>query len=118
MKISRPSMSLAIAFCMAAIGTGFYFGSRSARAPSPKPVARSAAQSVVIPVKGMSCLACAAKAKQALRSVSGVAEVEVNLERGSANVRYDGSLVTPERLAGVISEIGYQAGAPAPKAAQ
>ena len=97
MKISRPNMSLAIAFCMVAIGTGFYFGSRSLRAPSPKPVAGSAAQSVVIPIKGMSCLACAAKTKQALRSASGIAEVEVNFEPGSGIVRYDGSLVTPHR---------------------
>ena len=73
-------------------------------------------ESVVIPVKGLSCMACVAKTKQALRAVPGVAEVEVKLSPGRAIVKYNPSQVTPEKLASVIKELGYEAGSPVPKA--
>jgi hypothetical protein len=86
-------MWLAIALCMVANGTGFYFGSRSMRAHR-----RSR-------LPGRRCNPSSFRSKEcpAWRA---------------RRVRYDGSLVTPERLAGVISEIAYQAGAPAPKVAR
>lgn len=63
----------------------------------------------------MSCMACVAKTKQALRAVPGVTEVEVKLSPGSATVKYDSSQVTPEKLAAVIKKLGYEAGMPSPK---
>lgn len=63
-------------------------------------------------------MACVSKTKQSLRAVPGVAEVEVKLSPGSATVKYDASKVTPEKLARVINDLGYQAGALAPKTAK
>lgn len=93
---------------------GSYFGVRSLRAEP----AQSGKASVTIPVKGMSCMACVAKTKRTLSGVSGVAEVEVKLDPGSATVKYDPALVAPEKLAGVISGLGYQAGSPTPAKAK
>lgn len=91
-----------------------FIGLESLRAQTPSGTAATV-ESVVIPVKGMSCMACVAKTKQALRAVPGVTEVEVKLSPGSATVKYDSSQVTPEKLVGVIKELGYEAGTPAPK---
>ncbi|RUL83552.1 heavy-metal-associated domain-containing protein [Tautonia sociabilis] len=66
-----------------------------------------------IPVEGMSCGACAASIKQRLRSLDGVAEVEVSLEHRHARVRYSEGAVTPERLAAEINGLGYRAALPA-----
>ena len=85
----------------------------SLRAETPTPPASG--ESVIIPVKGMSCMACVAKTKQTLRAVPGVNEVEVKLNPGSAVVKYDASKVTAERLVAVIKELGYEAELPAAK---
>jgi copper chaperone CopZ len=63
-------------------------------------------------------MACVAKTRQTLRAVPGVTEVEVKLSPGSAMVKYDPSRVTPEKLAIVIKELGYETGSPAPKSGQ
>ncbi|MBN8707764.1 MAG: hypothetical protein BGO12_19855 [Verrucomicrobia bacterium 61-8] len=106
---------LSVSLAVLVLSVAGFFGTRSLRAESTKQTAQTDAASVVIPVKGMSCVACVAKTKQSLRAVPGVAEVEVKLSPGSATVKYDGAKVTPEKLAGVINGLGYQAGTPAPK---
>ncbi len=77
---------------------------------------RGATESVVIPVKGMSCMACVGKTKQTLRAVPGVTGVDVRLSPGSATVKYDPAQVTPDKLVGVIKELGYETGSPTPPA--
>lgn len=100
------------ALAVLVLSAAVFFSTRLLRDESPKQAAQTGAASLVIPVKGMSCMACVAKTKQSLRAVPGVAEVEVKLSPGSATVKYDGSKVTPEKLAGVINSLGYQAGTP------
>ena len=95
-----------------------FIRSQSLRAESPKQAVQTDTASVFIPVKGMSCMACLAKTKRTLSGVAGVKEVEVKLSPGSATVKYDRSKVTPEKLASVINDLGYQAAAPALKTAQ
>ncbi len=68
---------------------------------------------VVIPVEGMSCVACAARIKKTLTAIDGVGEAEVNLGERRARVRFDPSRLSPERLAAAINALGYHAGAPA-----
>ena len=94
-----------------------FIGSHPLRAQTPS-ATTATVESAVIPVKGMSCMACVAKTKEALRAVPGVIEVEVKLSPGSATVKYDSAQVTPEKLASVIKELGYDAGTPAPKTGQ
>ena len=67
---------------------------------------------VVIPVEGMSCVACAARVKKTLTSIAGVGDVEVSLAERNARVRFDPSRIAPDRLAAAINGLGYQAGTP------
>lgn len=88
-------------------GQGLY-----AAAPPSQRVAKSDLKAVVIPVEGMACVACAASVKRALKAIDGVAEVEVNLARRSAQVTYMPAKVTPDRLVEAINKLGYRAGVP------
>jgi len=74
--------------------------------------AQGEVRTVVIPVEGMACVACAASVKRALKAIDGVATVEVSLERRSAQVTYMPAKVTPERLVAAITRLGYRAGVP------
>jgi copper chaperone CopZ len=75
-------------------------------------VAKSDLKTVVIPVEGMACIACAASVKRALKSIDGVSEVEVNLERRVARVTYAPAKVAPDRFVAAINKLGYRAGTP------
>ncbi|MBI4558680.1 MAG: copper ion binding protein [Candidatus Hydrogenedentes bacterium] len=72
---------------------------------------------LVIPVEGMSCVACAARVKKTLTSIAGVGDVQVSLAERNARVRFDPSRLAPDQLVAAINGLGYQAGIPkeAPK---
>ena len=88
------------------------------RAQAPSRPLEAESTAVVIPVKGMSCMACVTRTKQALRAVPGVTAVEVVLSPGSVTVKCDPAKVALEKLAGVINDLGYEAGTPAQKPAK
>lgn len=71
-------------------------------------------EAVTIPVEGMSCGACAARIKKALKTLAGVASVEVSLERRDVSVRYLPEKISPKRLASEITGLGYKATLPEP----
>jgi Cd2+/Zn2+-exporting ATPase len=73
---------------------------------------RSSMKTVVIPVEGMSCMACAARVKKTLGSIAGVGDVHVSLAERNARVRFDPSRLAPDRLVAAISGLGYHAGPP------
>ena len=106
-----------VTFVLAAAG---FIGIRSLRAEpaNTKAAAEAATASVIIPVKGMSCMACVAKTKRTLSAVPGVTHVDVKLSPGSATVKYNRAQATPDKIASAITGLGYQAGEPVPKAAQ
>jgi copper chaperone len=62
-------------------------------------------RSITMQVDGMSCGHCVASVKRALTTVEGVHVKEVRL--GSAEVAYDPTLTTPDRIGQVLSEAGY-----------
>jgi len=68
-------------------------------------------KTVLIPVEGMSCAACAARAKKALASVGGVSDVEVSLIERRARVRFDPARASAAQLVAAINGLGYRAGA-------
>lgn len=68
---------------------------------------------VVIPVERMSCVACPARVKKSLTSLTGVGDVQVSLADRNARVRFDPSRLAPDRLVAAINGLGYQAGTPA-----
>jgi Cu+-exporting ATPase len=62
------------------------------------------AGSLQIPIAGMSCQKCVAKATAALESVPGVGRVEVNLEAGEAHIEGESLL---DELVAAIEAAGY-----------
>lgn len=60
----------------------------------------------------MVCGSCVARTKRALKSVNGVEEVEVSLEKREARVRYDSTRTNPDQLAATINQLGYKAETP------
>lgn len=84
------------------------------RQETPRPSAAEEVnmKTVIIPIEGMSCSACAARVKKALNSIDGVSEVEVNLGDRNARVRFAPSKLSLDRLVGAVNGLGYRASAP------
>ncbi|WP_117238054.1 heavy metal translocating P-type ATPase [Thermus sediminis] len=61
-----------------------------------------------IPIRGMTCAACAARVERALGRVPGVLEVGVNLVTERASVRYLPDTVSLARLQEAVREAGYE----------
>lgn len=60
-------------------------------------------------VTGMSCTACSARVEQAVSSLPGVNQVQVNLLTRSMRVRYDESRQTPDGIISAVQLAGYGA---------
>ncbi|MBI4589090.1 MAG: heavy-metal-associated domain-containing protein [Candidatus Rokubacteria bacterium] len=75
-------------------------------------------KTVIIPIEGMSCSACAARVKKALTSIDGVSDVEVNLADRNARVRFAPCKLSSDRLVGAVNGLGYHASAPAEAASK
>lgn len=58
-------------------------------------------------VTGMTCGGCVNSLTRALKSVSGVSDVNVSLETGETSVQYDENLTSPEQLKSVVDNAGY-----------
>ena len=69
----------------------------------------SEAQRVTLDVKGMHCASCPPTVKVVLKKQPGVDDVKMDSEKHTAEVRFDPSKVSPERLAQVVTEAGYPA---------
>lgn len=72
----------------------------------------STAESVIIPIEGMSCSACVARVKRTLKGLEGVKEVQVSLEKREAEIQYEPETTSPEKLRSSIDELGYTAVTP------
>lgn len=70
-------------------------------------------KTVILPIEGMSCVACAARVKKTLTSIDGVSAVEVNLAERNARVRFAPAKLSPTRLVAAVDGLGYRAGPPA-----
>ena len=66
-------------------------------------------ETIRLNVAGMSCGHCKSAVENALRRQQGVRAASVDLERGSAQVEYDPSAVSPAQLTDAIAEEGYTA---------
>ena len=67
------------------------------------------AETIRFPVAGMTCNACVNRITRALRQVSGVTKVHVDLRSESVVVRREPALVSNAALAAAIAEAGYEA---------
>lgn len=68
----------------------------------------SSAAILDLPVEGMTCASCVRHVEQALTSVDGVEQAEVNLVTGRARVTFDPNLATREAMAAAVADAGYE----------
>ena len=66
-------------------------------------------ESVVIPVEGMDCAACARGIEGTLASVAGVQSAAVNYATAKASVTFDPAAVSLRKLMDTINELGANA---------
>ena len=70
-------------------------------------------QTVKMPVNGMVCNACQSNVKKTIKSLDGVSDVEVNLEKKFAVFTYDPKKVKAEQVQKAVKDKGFEAGTPA-----
>lgn len=75
----------------------------------------SRAETIVLPVGGMTCASCVAHVEKALRKQPGVLGVAVNLATERATVRVDPAVISAANLGVVVEDAGYEPGAPVEK---
>lgn len=62
----------------------------------------------VFPVVGMKCAACAVRIDKVLGRQNGVCECSVNLAANNVSLKYDPTITSPENLAQVVANMGFQ----------
>ncbi len=65
------------------------------------------ANTIRIPIEGMTCASCQARIATALQKQEGVASAEVSLSRGEAAVSFDPLLTDRTKLTQTITKLGY-----------
>jgi Cu+-exporting ATPase len=66
------------------------------------------AETVTLPVAGMTCGNCARSVERKLTATPGVSSAHVNLEAASAKVEFDPSRTAVPQLIAAIEQLGYQ----------
>ena len=66
-------------------------------------------KNVVIKIKGMGCQNCVKAVTEELTALEGVSKVNVSLENACAEVDYDESKVTTDKMIAAITELEYEA---------
>lgn len=72
----------------------------------------TAMQKVKMPVDGMVCNACQSNVKKAIKSIAGVSDVEVDLEKKFAVFTYDPQKINVEQVQKAVNDKGFTAGKP------
>ena len=67
----------------------------------------TAAETISLPVEGMTCASCVSHVEGALKDLPGVSQVVVNLATGKATVDRDSSIVTIEDMRRAVADVGY-----------
>lgn len=70
------------------------------------------ARELTLGIIGMTCGECRRSVEAALAAISGVHEVNVDLYRGMAEVRYEPGRASPGTLAAAVRRAGYEVEAP------
>ena len=66
-------------------------------------------ETTVLKVGGMTCGGCVRSVTNVLRTVPGVANAEVSLEKSEAKVAFDPAQANPDALRRAIEDAGYDA---------
>jgi len=75
---------------------------------APEAAAAARAESIQLPIAGMTCAGCARTVEGFLRRVPGVVEAKVNFAAETAYVRYDPQCVGLRDLVQAVREAGYE----------
>ena len=81
--------------------------------PSQKQAPAAQLKTASFKVNGMHCQGCGDKIKSALAKTTGVHKVSVKQADKRIVVDYDAKKITPEKIAKIISDLGYPASAEA-----
>lgn len=73
----------------------------------------AAMKEIIIPIEGMSCVACVARVKKELSAMPGVSAVNVDLAKRHARVRFDPKRVSAPQIVAAVNKLDYKAGEPA-----
>lgn len=65
---------------------------------------------MVVPIEGMSCMACVGKVKNRFSELNGVKDITVSLQNKSATFLYSPHKITIDEIEQIINDIGYKAG--------
>lgn len=71
-----------------------------------------AVQKIKMPIDGMVCMACQSTVKKTIKSLNGVTNVEVSLEKKNAIISYYPNEVKPQQIQKAVNDKGYTAGKP------
>lgn len=66
-------------------------------------------KSVEVSIHGMTCQSCVKNITSGMTDQKGVVGIEVSLEKENALINFDSTVTTKERIAGQISDMGYDA---------
>jgi len=61
-------------------------------------------------IQGMTCNHCVMRVAKALKTIPGVTDARVDLQKGEAVVTYDNAKIAPEQLSFAVVEAGYKVG--------
>ena len=61
-------------------------------------------------VQGMTCNHCVMRVAKALKSIPGVQDAQVDLQKAQAVITYDDAKATPGNLSAAVVEAGYKVG--------
>ncbi len=81
-----------------------FIGCGSEKKEAPKP----AVVKVSFKIDGMVCSSCEKSIESKLTKIDGVKSVNVSQEVGGADVEFDASKISAEKLIADISELGYK----------
>ncbi|MEW6008221.1 MAG: cation transporter [Candidatus Omnitrophota bacterium] len=69
-------------------------------------------ESIIIPVKGMTCLTCELTVSSSLKKVDGVIEATASAKEGKVKVAFDPKKTNLNKLIEAVNKTGYKASAP------
>ncbi|MBN8833657.1 MAG: heavy-metal-associated domain-containing protein [Sphingobacteriales bacterium] len=110
-KTTIMKLSISMVMVVALAITSCAQDNKKTEQNTPKEQTKAVAmQKVKMPVDGMVCNACQSNVKKTIKSVDGVADVEVNLEKKFAYFTYDPSKVKLEQVQKAVNDKGFTAG--------
>jgi mercuric ion binding protein len=70
---------------------------------------RGAAKTIKLDIEGMTCGACSASIKTALKQIDGVGKIDITFEQKGGTVQYDPAKVNEQTIVDAINETGFKA---------